>query len=780
MKTYILILLFWINSIYSQSPAGVWYFGNHAGMSFNFGINPININDGQLNTQEGCATLCDNSGNLLFYTDGISVWNRDHIIMPNGLGLEGDSSSTQSAIIVPKPNSSNLFYVFTVNELAKSEGLKYSVIDLDLDSGFGDVVSKNVSLFAPSLEKITVVQHINGINYWIIAHKYGNNQFVTYELTPSGLISTPIVSSVGVSINNDIQKTIGYMKISPSGKLVAVAHGGTNSTLQLFNFDNATGLLTFLVDIPANSNTLGAYGIEFSSNSNVLYETVIDFSTNNSELIQFNVENLNPAAIIASKTVIASETFGNQIDGALTALQLAPNQKIYIGRNKYSYLSSIDNPNILGNACNYNSNAINLGPNICYFGLPSFISSIFDLNFTVSNFCTNNATQFSMPILNNVLAVSWDFGDINTSVSPNPNHIYQNSGTYTVTLNVQTLTANRTFTKQIQIIDAPIANPISNYNLCDEGNNNALFDLSNKNAEILLMQTASNYTISYHTSQSDADNDINPLALNYTNSTNPETVYARIELNNGNSCFDTTSFNLTVNPNPLLDIDSSEYYCINKFPELITLDAKNLNNSDLLNYLWSTNQISEAIEVNQAGIYSVTATNSFGCTDTRTITILESEIATINVNIISDIENSILVVTPSGIGNYVFAVDNELGNYQSNTVFNNLTIGDHILFVKDINGCGISASPFSIIGYPKFFTPNQDGINDFWAINGKYIDVETISIFDGYGKLLKNLNPKSVGWDGNYNGKLLPATDYWFLAKLVNGQTFKGHFSLKR
>ena len=289
MKKLTFLFLLFSSLTFSQSPAGIWYFGKKAGINFNSSANPVVLNDGQIDTNEGCATLCDENGNLLFYTDGIKIWNKNHTVMPNGFGLLGDPSSTQSAIIVPNPGNSNLFYVFTVDELGKANGLNYSVIDLTLDGGLGNVTTKNVSLATPTLEKITVVKHDNGVNFWVIAHKYNSNQFISYQITPTG-INPAVISSSGVSIVGNPQKTIGYMKSSPDGKYLAVVNGGNGSVVQLFNFNQITGQITLLSTSPLNTNYIGGYGVEFSSNNKVLYVSNIDFDNFKSELFQFNIE----------------------------------------------------------------------------------------------------------------------------------------------------------------------------------------------------------------------------------------------------------------------------------------------------------------------------------------------------------------------------------------------------------------------------------------------------------------------------------------------------------
>ncbi len=160
-KNFFLVISLLSLYVTSQNEASNWFFGENAGISFDLDTNTITKSfDGQLNTREGCSSISDDNGNLLFYTDGLNVWNKNHSIMSNGFGLNGDESSTQSAIIVPKPNNPNIYYVFTVDDRERdgfTYGLNYSEIDMSLDSGLGSVTVKNVNLLAASSEKITAV-----------------------------------------------------------------------------------------------------------------------------------------------------------------------------------------------------------------------------------------------------------------------------------------------------------------------------------------------------------------------------------------------------------------------------------------------------------------------------------------------------------------------------------------------------------------------------------------------------------------------------------------------
>lgn len=222
MKKNITFILWLLSlAVYSQGEANIWYFGDHAGLDFNSGV-PVALTNSQMLTHEGCAVLSNGAGQLLFYTDGVTIWNKNHQIMLNGSGLMGDFSSTQSAIIVPKPGSSNLFYVFTTDYEAHSNGLRYSIIDLTLDGGLGGITStKNILLYTPSCEKLTVVKHANTVDFWIITHGWNNNNYYSYLLDTNGVNPIPIISSIGTLVPRPFvgsgADATGVIKISPDG-----------------------------------------------------------------------------------------------------------------------------------------------------------------------------------------------------------------------------------------------------------------------------------------------------------------------------------------------------------------------------------------------------------------------------------------------------------------------------------------------------------------------------------------------------------------------------------
>ena len=207
-------------------------------------------------------------------------------------------------------------------------------------------------------------------------------------------------------------------------------------------------------------------------------------------------------------------------------------------------------------------------------------------------------------------------------------------------------------------------------------------------------------------------------------------------------------------------------------------------------YLWSNGETTESIEVNQPGNYTVTITNVSNCDQSRTITVEASNIATIDDIVVVDGSlsfNNTVTVNVSGEGIYEYALFNDLGAYtyyQESPTFNNVVPGFYTVQVRDVkNMCGIVDQLISVVGFPRFFTPNNDGYRDTWQVYGvseQFHPNSKILIFDRFGKLLKQLDPLGTGWDGTFNGQVLPNSDYWFEVTLQDGRIFKSHFTLKR
>ncbi|RXJ50628.1 T9SS type B sorting domain-containing protein [Gelidibacter gilvus] len=288
----------------------------------------------------------------------------------------------------------------------------------------------------------------------------------------------------------------------------------------------------------------------------------------------------------------------------------------------------------------------------------------------------------------------------------------------------------------------------------------------------------------YYETYEDALLENNPLLNEFTN-TIPysQTIYARVE--KSNACYGISEVELRVFEMPNVELEDEAIYCLNKFPDKITITGGVINDPpNNYTYAWSTGESTSEIMVDNPGSYSVRISNPNGCFKDRTIKVLASNIATITqIDITDATQNNTVKLLLNGEGDYEYALDDINGPYQNSATFEKVLPGFHSVFVRDINGCGITVENISVIGFPKYFTPNNDGINDRWQVSGidaQFQSKSTIYIFDRMGKLLNELHPLSNGWDGNFLGKPMPTNDYWFSVTLQDGRVFNGHFSLKR
>jgi len=307
-----------------------------------------------------------------------------------------------------------------------------------------------------------------------------------------------------------------------------------------------------------------------------------------------------------------------------------------------------------------------------------------------------------------------------------------------------------------------------------------------------------NLTVQYYRSLTDAqleENEIFPQN-NYKNEL-PflQPLYVRVESTDNGDCFGIgPHLVLNVDPRPEFDVIPNEFVCLNLPP--ITLST--MNPSGNYTYEWKDERgnilsTQSILTVTTGGKYTVIATSDLNCRSfPKTVTVDESIIATItedDITVIDDSENNSITINNAnnnlGIGDYEFALDNGYGLYQDEPYFGNIISGIHTVYVRDKNNCGIDLIEVPVIGFPKFFTPNSDGYNDTWqvlGINEFYYPTSQIYIYDRFGKPLFTMKATGEGWNGFYNGYLLPSNDYWFSVLLTdkNGITRekKGHFSL--
>jgi hypothetical protein len=348
------------NGFAQRNYANNWYFGT-AAISFNGPQTAITTSN--MSAFEGCASISDkNTGQLLFYTNGEAVWDRNNDTMPNGRSLLGNWSSTQSSLIVPMPDSNNVYFLFTTDayEDTLKYGLRYSLVDMNLNSGFGDIRQgyKNILLVAPTCEKLTGLRHSNGTDYWVVTHQYNSDAFYSYLISNTGVSNSPVISNSGTVTTGNSLKGVGYLKASPNNlKLVSLTTFGGSGFCEVFDIDNSSGNIANPISIIGLSQP---YSASFSPNSKLLYVE----QNNNKELYQFNLSAGSVSAINATKVLAGTNVKG---------IQLGNDKKIYTGGSYKDSLSVIKTPDSIGSNCDYISNSIYLNGKTTAFGLPNFL-----------------------------------------------------------------------------------------------------------------------------------------------------------------------------------------------------------------------------------------------------------------------------------------------------------------------------------------------------------------------------------------------------------------------
>jgi gliding motility-associated-like protein len=369
---------------------GRWYFGSGAGIKFEGGT-PVAVTEGQLNTPEGTSAVSGSDGKILFYTDGRNVYTKNNTPMKDRNGvdvttdplinnsLNGSPEATQGVLIIAQPGCNDcdpVYYIFTTTSLGAGSGtqLSYSVVDMRLNDGLGQVTLKNAPLFNNSTERVVGVTGQANPNdpnaqatNWIITHDFNSNTFRVYPLTPQG-VGQPTLYNVGRDHGPNKEQGEGYMKVYDD-KLVVVIPGTpgvSNNYVQVFDFDNTTGEVSNPLQLDLGPAPPAAYGVELVSDK--LYVSLNGGGTVPSQLVQFNLADTIPdTSVQATKEVIA-----NAPGVEFGALQVDPNgQRVYLAKRNSPALGVINNPAGDSATAQFELDGFNLGGKNSQLGLPN-------------------------------------------------------------------------------------------------------------------------------------------------------------------------------------------------------------------------------------------------------------------------------------------------------------------------------------------------------------------------------------------------------------------------
>ncbi len=798
MKPFWLLILLATTTLClsAQKQGNIWYFGYSAGLDFTNG-DPIVLTDGQMRTNEGVASICDQNGRLLFYTDGITIWNSKHAIMQNGEGLFGHFSSSQSAIIVPVIDDPQRYYVFTIDFEAGEQGLCYSIVNMSLDGGLGAVETKNVQLLAPTCEKLTAVKHCNGKDIWVITHAWNSKAFYAYLVTAAG-VQPPVISQTGRLITGYKESTIGYMKAAPNGAKLALAHNLIG--VDLFDFDNVTGLVSNPIELNYSKQP---YGVEFSPNSSLLYVSSADFVSWRqyiNTVSQYNVNLPTAEQIVQSRQNI--HTISHLDYHCYGALQLAPNGKIYMAKRSQLQLSAINHPDRKGAASGFVYDAVQLTRDYqwCRFGLPSFIQSYYQGSFDFSGSCMGQQIQFHYEKPSYVTAVQWNFGDPlsgvgNTSREVNPTHLFSKEGIYTTTLIQYHACGSDTVRKQIAAgalrvhlggdttICGTSAYTLSpgvagNYSyLWQDGSTKATFQAKRtglywvevKNQQTGCVKRDSLRLVMNPYPKFDLGEDIY-LCEGQTTTLSADVPSASYLWNTGatlntqtiaqsgtywldvtlKGCTKRDSLQATFYPYPEVKLGADTLLCD---AETMLLDAGNPG----AQYLWQDGSTGQTYLVHGKGSYQVKVTKE-GCSSTSTIDVHHSFRPAFSLGADQKIcSGQTYLFKP--VGNDSTGLDYLWQDGSSGKEFLAQNPGLYTLTLS--NECGSRTDTVVItkavcqLYIPNAFTPNGDGLNDVFRPGfGENVIKYQMLVYNRWGQKVFETNDVRQGWNGRISGKL--------------------------
>ncbi len=782
-----LTIIFLSTHSFSQNRNNMWYFGEYAAMDFNTSP-PTPLGSSMMTQLEGCASISNNNGQLLFYTDGISVWNRNNQVMPNGTGLLGGFSSSQSALIIPIPSNNNLYYLFTVPTQSATVPFSYSIVDMTLNGGLGDIsTTKNVAIHTPVMEKLTGTLKSNGTEYWVVVKEFGTDAFLAYSLTAAGLDLNPVISHTGHT--STILQDIGYGRISHNGARLCIAYE-ISMLYQLFDFNNVTGIVSNPIDLhvaPPLGNV--PYGLEFSPDNNKLYTLG---EGNFSELVQYDLLAGSQAAIQNSAVIIANEGM-NQVGGALA---LGPDNKIYVNYFHRPFLSVINQPNLAGAACGYVFATVPLAPtfNLTGLGLPNFIRYANDIpcaptqNFSNSvMICSNQTYQLPSGTIVNTAGIYNDtirgvnscdsiittvdlsvfpVTHFNIAVEICSNQTYQlPSGTIVSNADIyqDTIRSVSLCDSIITTVDLSVF-PVTHFNISAEICSGQTYQLPSGT----IVNTTGIYQDTIR-SVSSCDSIITTIDL----SVFPVTHFNIAVQICFNQTYQLPSGTIINAAGVYQDTIRSTSSCDSIITTVnLSVSPVNYFNTSIQICSNETYHLPSGTIVNTAGIYQDTIRSVNSCD-----------------SIVTTVQLFVHNVSSSGIIDSVYAGESYLlpsgqtvngpGTYQS--VLINSVGCDSVVTIT----LKEKKKLFECITLNNAFTPNGDGINDYWILY-KYNCFKKleVNVYNRYGSQVYYSNNYKNDWNGTYKNKPVPDGTYYYVIKVISFDgkeyTFRNNVTILR
>lgn len=731
----------------AQLQATQWYFGQQAGLDFRVAP-PLPLANGLLISDEGCSSRADSLGNLLFYTNGATVWNRQHQVMAGGTGLSGNISTTQH-LVVAAPGSHSLYYIFSPDEYNQRTGFRYALVDMRPQGGLGAVTRQSELVSASSTERVTAVPHANGQALWIIGHERDSDIFFAYLLDKQGL-TTQAVQSRGGFVHRQVQ-VIGQLKASPNGRRLALTAATIDPrqtqgvpSVELLDFDPATGRITNPVLL--SPPRLTSYGVEFSPDGTKLYTTDPFWGG----LFQYD---LTAPDLGASVVQI-------QAPGATAkyALQSGPDGRIYVAHTGLAAqaLGVIAEPNRRGAACAYSDQGIGLGGRQSTQGLPSFMAQ--DLwHFTVRGTCQQEAISFAFPTIYGADSVRWNFSDAqatnrNTATSLAPTHTYRAAGRYLVTLTLY-LPNGHPFVlrRYVDIAPLPRVNLGRDTLLCP-GNT------------LRLDATLAGARYRWQDGSTAAERTLSQAGTYW------------VDVTSAAGCTARDSLRLGVAPVPCVRLGADTVLCVGQTVTLRPIPAQAGGR-----YRWQDGSTAATLRVSQPGMYWVEGTNAAGCSQRDSIRVIYLTPPAIHLG-----RDTTLCKPPE----QPFALDATLPGVRyrwqdgsTQRTFTPTQSGTYWVTVSTPVCSATDSIKVRLYGcqqqvfVPNIITPNGDGKNDRLEVIGLDAEAWSLSIFNRWGQSVYATRQYRQEWDA---AGLADGVYYYLLSEPTTQRRVKGQVQVTR
>ncbi len=630
-----LLLLFSCLHVTAQREAENWLFGYESQLTFTATGEVYSTTSPSRISIGGAACMSDKNGNLLFSSDGNVVYNRLNMEMPNGMfpTLNGSIvSGFQSAIAMPFPGHPSQYYLFYIDYFLtpRSDGfgyfrapkLNYALIDMALNGGLGDVVSKN-NLLLPAdsvCMKITGTKHCNKKDYWLVGHLKNSDKYFSFLINENGIAATPVYSSGNLIFEDTIPKLnyatfnhLGFMKISPLGDKIAASYRGELDFVEQGDFNNKTGQISNIKKLKTKSgwevpDTISSFGVpglagvEFSPSGKYLYVSANYYKNDRVGLLfQFDLTSNNETIIQQSRILLDSMVGTYEL---MLGMQLANNGKIYYISKYIGFLQIINNPEVAGIGCNITTLFANRAIQVT--DLPNVLTSYLKYPILANGNCQFQNISFSILGLVGVNSTQWNFGDTatgnnNESNSFTPTHVFSSEGFYTVRVILQNTNGCGTDTIYKQIHAGPYKVFLGNDTSLCKGESLSL-QINIPNSSILWSDSSTGSILKI---------------------SKPGRYWVKVNLD---ECIATDTIDITQLDAPEFSLGPDSTICNNAFVKI--LPDTTYNN---ITYLWSNNSSAKSITIQAAGQYWLSLTGNNGCVWRDTIAVLYKKLPSFNL-----------------------------------------------------------------------------------------------------------------------------------------------------